>query len=156
MRKTLSTLFAVFAMLASGIAFAPNASAAASAYGCSGNLVGTYDVRTGGGTKYGVINVYYSSANGGTNCAAVVDTYWGTGTTKNMIASIWKCKAGTVPGGGTCSIDTQDNDNGYYSWYAGPVTVTGTASRCISVWGTIWSPSNSTDANGRGVAVHCG
>ncbi|MER5682243.1 hypothetical protein [Streptomyces sp. NPDC002205] len=119
-------------------------------------MIDTYDVRTSGGTKYGVINLYYSTANGGTNCAVVVDTYWGTGTTKNMIANIWKCKAGTTPGGSTCPIDTQDNDNGYYSSYAGPVTVTGTAPRCISVWGTIWNPSDTNDANGHAVAVHCG
>ncbi|MDG9710358.1 hypothetical protein [Streptomyces sp. DH10] len=42
-------------------------------------------------------------------CAAVVDTYWGTGTTKLMVVNIWKCGAGTTPGG-TCLIDQQDND----------------------------------------------
>ncbi|MER8073138.1 hypothetical protein ABTZ59_33250 [Streptomyces sp. NPDC094034] len=152
MRRAISVLSAVFAMLIGGIAFAPTASAAG--YGCSGNLIDSYDVRTDGGTKWGVAYLYYSTANGGTNCAAVVDTYWGTGTTKLMVANIWRCTAGTQPGG-TCYIDQQSHDDGYYTSYAGPVSVTGTANRCIHVDGTIWNPSRTTAASVSVNAVHC-
>ncbi|MEU6918920.1 hypothetical protein [Streptomyces olindensis] len=152
MRRAISLLSAAFVMLVGGIAFAPTASAAG--YGCSGNLIDTYSVKTDGGTKWGVLNLYYSTANGGTNCAAVVDTYWGTGTTKLMVVNIWKCRAGTTPGG-TCLIDQQDHDSGNFSSYAGPVSVTGTASRCIHVDGTIWNPSRTAAASVNANAVHC-
>ncbi|MDO0934664.1 hypothetical protein QQY66_24380 [Streptomyces sp. DG2A-72] len=152
MRKTMSTLFATLALFIGGLVMAPTASAAG--YGCSGNLIDTYDVKTSGGVKYGVVYLYYSTANGGTNCAVTVDTYFGTSTTKHMAIFIGRCAAGSVEGQ-SCSQDQYTSDSGRYTSYAGPRSVTGAASRCVTLNGVIHNPSGTSLAQVVTLAVHC-
>ncbi|KJK56416.1 hypothetical protein [Saccharothrix sp. ST-888] len=138
------------------LAFNPP-TASASSYGCSGNLVDTYDIKTNGGTgtKYGELNLYYSSANGGTNCAVAVDTHFGSGVTKYQGVWIWRCTAGSSAGD-FCEYDQSDYDDGTFAWYAGPATVTGTAGRCIRLFGRIDNPTSSATADASTLATHCG
>ncbi|MET7675684.1 hypothetical protein [Streptomyces seoulensis] len=158
MRRVIATIGAIFAVIAGGIAFAPTASAAG--YGCSGNLIDTYPAKTTGGTQYGVVQLYYSTANGGTNCAVLIDTYFGSGVAKSMNVGIYRCVAGTTAGG-NCdgkNFDLHQLDSGTYTSYAGPVSVTGTSSRCISLLAYEDNP-NSSDPNSFAgfstVALHC-
>ncbi|WP_409470910.1 hypothetical protein [Streptomyces sp. HC307] len=127
-------MLATFALFIGGMAIAPTASAAG--YGCSGNLIDTYNVKTSSVVKYGVVYLYYSTADGGTNCAVTVDTYFGTSTTKHMAIFIGRCAAGSTPGS-ACSQDQYTSDSGNYTWYAGPRSVTGTANRCVTLNGVI-------------------
>ncbi|GAA3818788.1 hypothetical protein GCM10022206_66380 [Streptomyces chiangmaiensis] len=150
------------ALLASALAFAGLSlvgapAAHASGYGCSGSLIDSYAVRTNGGTgtRYGTLYLYYSTANGGTNCAVTVDTYFGTSVKKYMEVYIWRCVAGTTAGQ-FCDSDQSANDTGNYYSYAGPRSVTGTASRCIMVYGRIDNPYGSDVATASTVATHCG
>ncbi|GAA1182567.1 hypothetical protein F4556_001523 [Kitasatospora gansuensis] len=153
MRKAISVLTAALALIISGFTFAPAASAGT--YGCGGSLVDTYDVRTSGGTKYGQVNLYYSTADGGTNCAVTIDTYFGSGVSKDMNVVVVKCVAGSAQGS-MCDVGDSRIDRGYYSWYAGPVAVTGTASRCVRVLGYIANPSDSSAyASVATSAAHC-
>ncbi|WP_030269543.1 hypothetical protein [Streptomyces sp. NRRL B-24484] len=156
MRTTLSALAAAGLVLVGGITLAPQASAA-STYGCSGNLVDSYDLKTdnGTGTKYGELYLYYSSANGGTNCAAAVDTHFGSGVTKYQSVFIWRCVAGTKAGE-FCDYDKSDSNDGTFAWYAGPAKITGTANRCIMVYGRVDDPHNSKVAEKSTLASHCG
>ncbi|WP_100839609.1 hypothetical protein [Kitasatospora fiedleri] len=156
MRRTFSALAAAGLMLLGGISLAPQASAA-DTYGCSGSLVGTYDLKTdnGTGTKYGELYLYYSSANGGTNCAAAVDTHFASGVTKYQAVYLWRCVAGTHAGD-FCSYDQSDSDDGNFTWYAGPAKVTGTANRCVMVYGRVDDPNNSKVADTTVLASHCG
>jgi hypothetical protein len=150
-RRILSGAAAVFALLISALVFAPSASAAG--YGCSGNLINTYDVKTSAGTKYGQINLYYSTADGGTNCAVVVDTYWGSNVVKSFYIGIQRCPAGTTAG--TYCTGTVIPDSGHYYSYAGPVSVTSTADRCVRIYATETNPSFTVTASKDTAAVHC-
>ncbi|MFF7447570.1 MULTISPECIES: hypothetical protein [unclassified Streptomyces] len=150
MRKTISTMLAALALFIGGLVMAPTASAAG--YGCSGNLIDTYDVKTSNGVKYGVVYLYYSTADGGTNCAVTVDTYFGT--RKHMAIFIDRCAAGSVAGR-SCASDQYDSDSGNYITYAGPRQVTGSANRCIKLNGVIHNPSGSSLAQLVTLAVHC-
>lgn len=142
---------------ASGLAIAlgcvvltPQVSSAASArpasgYGCSGTVVDTIRVsRTAGGPLYGYGYLYYSSENGGTNCAVYV-TAMDVGVKRWMGVDIQKT--------GLAPVVT---DNGYYGTYAGPVAVTGTNGHCITA--TFWDepPSGSGPTTDALVGVACG
>ncbi|WP_431681335.1 hypothetical protein [Kitasatospora sp. KL5] len=156
MRRTLSALAAAGLVLLGGITLAPEANAATT-YGCSGTLVDTYDLKTNGGTgtKYGEMYLYYSSADGGTNCAAAVDTHFASGVTKYQAVYIYRCVAGTKPGD-FCDYDRSDKNTGNFTWYAGPAKITGTANRCIMLYGRVDDPSNRAVADKSTLATHCG
>ncbi|MGW1711407.1 hypothetical protein ACWCP8_39780 [Streptomyces sp. NPDC002206] len=152
MRKTIAAFIGTLALFLGGVVMAPTAGAAG--YGCSGNLIDTYDVKTSNGVKYGVVYLYYSTANGGTNCAVTVDTYFGTSTSKDMSIFIGRCAAGSSAGS-SCFQDQYTSDTGNYSWYAGPRSVTGTANRCVTLNGVIHNPSGSSLAQVVTLSVHC-
>lgn len=156
MKRKLATVLAS-ALTFAGFTFAAAPAAHAAGYGCGGSLIDSYDVRTNGGTgtKYGTLYLYYSTANGGTNCVATVDTYFGTGVKKYMEAYIWRCVAGSKPGQ-FCGTDQDDHDTGNFTSYAGPASVTGSASRCIRVYGRIDNPNSSSVATASTTATHCG
>ncbi|WP_371597561.1 hypothetical protein [Streptomyces sp. NBC_00564] len=141
---------AVSCTIAAGVAFAPPAQAAD--YGCSGSLIETLSVKTLDGTKYGELKVYYSSANGGTNCAVTVDTRF-SGTFKHMDAWVARCATNSTVS--LCNWDKADPDSGTYQYYAGPVSITQTASRCIRAEGWIENPTTGTDAYATLPRSHC-
>jgi hypothetical protein len=158
MKKKLATILAV-ALTFAGLTFAAAPAAQAAGYGCDGTQIDSYAVKTSTGTTYGYLYLYYSSANGGTNCAVTVDTYFGSGVKKWMEVNIYRCVAGKKAGQRCDIIDTFDGSNsdfGNYYSYAGPRSVTGTASRCIMVEGRIDNPSGTNSAFARTLATHCG
>ncbi|WP_128435570.1 hypothetical protein [Streptomyces cyaneus] len=61
-----------------------------------------------------------------------MDTYFGASTTKHMAIFIDRCAAGSVAGK-ACASDQSDSDSNYYTWYAGPADVTGTANHCTKL-----------------------
>ncbi|WP_405796439.1 hypothetical protein [Streptomyces sp. NBC_01506] len=123
-----------------GLITAPTASAAG--YGCGGSLVGQYNIKGSDNSTWGTINVYYSSASGGTNC----------------IVNVAKKYAGT-PHGLEVHLfqgSRRADDKGRYSQYAGPVSLSETNGDCITVSGEVSNPSGSTVAIGKWSNVHCG
>lgn len=159
MRKLLSTTGAVLLALGGTAFLAPSASAAASAYGCSGSQVDSYAVTTGSGTTFGTIHLYFDSSTG-RNCAVnVANAAGGYGTPTAKSVYIVRCAAGSKAGS-PCAMDGQvadpasSNSGVKYSQYAGPVSISA-AGRCIMVGGLIESPSGSV-AGYNSVATHCG
>ncbi|MFF4435044.1 hypothetical protein ACFYZ4_38515 [Streptomyces sp. NPDC001513] len=142
MRRSLATLAALATMTGTAIlATAP--SAYAGGYGCSGSQVGSYDLQGSDGV-WSTSYLYYSSANGGTNCAVLVAKKW-AGTRHYMSISM------KVPG----KSGPKENE-GQFASYAGPVTQTGTNGHCISM--ILWenSPDNDHQAGRPVDNVACG
>ncbi|WP_075031803.1 hypothetical protein [Streptomyces mirabilis] len=145
-------LFTALLAIVGGLVLAPAASAAT--YGCSGSEIGTYPVTTSGGTNYGTIHIYYDSSTG-KNCAAAVGSSAVSGKSNiYMSVTIFKCSQ-TSPSS-SCSYVSSDPDSGYYSYYAGPVTMY-SPNNCIQVGATIRNDSIGTVATGSsGGAKYCG
>lgn len=81
---------------------------------CPGSLVGTYQVGDSAQMK-----VWYSPANGGTNCIKTTSS-----KSSDRYMYVW---AALTDG-------TQINsDEGRYKYYAGPITLTNTAGKCLSL-----------------------
>ncbi|QIK72455.1 hypothetical protein G7070_09480 [Propioniciclava coleopterorum] len=147
--KVLRTcVLSLFLLLGSaGVLFstAPTADAAAN---CTGSLTGSFAVHSTRGDKIGELDVYYSSANGGTNSACMrhSNRLWGVKSATGV--QIAKCRSFT---GGCSGVSFTDagSQTGSYSYYAGPVKVTGTASRCVTVRGYVTEPGKSS----RGIQV---
>ncbi|MFF6794491.1 hypothetical protein ACFY9C_36095 [Streptomyces filamentosus] len=134
------------AIVAAGLTLG-TASVASAAGTCSGSLVGTYHLKQTDGTIVSTARVYYSSANGGTNCVTnTAVLYYGKLTQLN----VW---VGRHDGTGVVG-DLDD-----YRYYAGPVSVTRTDGKCIDfgvgaadgpnatmkyIWQRVWTN------------VHCG
>lgn len=78
-----------------------------------------------GDTKMGTLYVYYSAANGGTNCLWFQKNYH-RGTPSPTFVDIGVC--GATPST-PCTV--KDKNDGSFKYYAGPVRATGTANRCI-------------------------
>lgn len=107
-------------LLTSGITLG-TVSTASAASGCPGSLVGTYYLKQTNGTVMSTARVYYSSANGGTNCVTnTAGLYYGKVT--QLSATIERN-----------NLTGRKSDMGDYRYYAGPVTVTGTNGRCINI-----------------------
>ncbi|WP_157848309.1 hypothetical protein [Streptomyces exfoliatus] len=147
----MSALFAIMG----GTLFSAQAATAAG-YGCSGSLVDTYNVNTTSGTTYGKIYLYYSTSNGGTNCAVVVDTYFGSSTLKDMYIHIMRCPASTTPGSICAADGANPVDADRYYTYAGPVSVTSMAGRCVRISASLSDTGTSPTASRDTGAVHCG
>lgn len=108
---------------------------------CPGALVGTYDV---GDTAR--MEIWYSPANGGTNCFKTVSA--GDKSQKRFLR-VWGAAVG--------SDQPANSDEGFYSHYAGPVTITGTAGKCISVTSKASPTTRVAGAVSRTLtAEHCG
>ncbi|MFF7451310.1 MULTISPECIES: hypothetical protein [unclassified Streptomyces] len=126
------------------MATAPGAFAATEAaaeYGCAGSLVDTYN-SPATGEVWAQLRLYYSSANGGTNCAVLV--------AKKYYGDLHYMEVGiNISGSSNTKLDS-----GAYKYYAGPVSVTSTNGHCIDVGGGediggLWA--------GRSLKrVHCG
>lgn len=106
------------------VAVAPQAEAASP---CPGSRVGKYQLYGGGEVpdhfRHGHIEVWYSSANGGTNCVLVYD---------DVAGKHWM----TVGVRLSNSLKTR-SDSGRFYTYAGPVKLTKTKGKCISLYGEV-------------------
>lgn len=106
------------------VAVTPEAEAASP---CPGNRVGKYQLYGGGEVpdhfKHGHIEVWYSSANGGTNCVLVYD---------DMAGKHWMTVGVRLSSG-----RKERTDSGRFHTYAGPVKVTKTKGKCISLYGEV-------------------
>ena len=94
---------------------------------CPGGVIGTYQLRDGGGTAHpnARVQVYYSSANGGTNCAVLLDNEAGDHYMRVTI-------------GGRPEVPVNwASDYGTFSSYAGAVGIRSTDGQCVHITGTI-------------------
>ena len=132
----LATAFAATSLIA-------NVPAAEAASPCPGTRVGKYQLYAGGEVadhmRHGYIEVWYSSARGGTNCVLVYDNAAG----RHRM---------TVQAG--ISGKASRSDSGRYYTYAGPITFSGTDRTCISLYAEVINGGTSyRRAMNR---VHCG
>lgn len=100
---------------------------------CPGSLVGTYNI-----DSTARLEVWYSSAKGGTNCVKTVST---SAKKKKRYMFV------SITAAGTSRVKS---DEGYYRYYAGPEIITGTAGKCITV------TSKTRTATGTLADRHCG
>lgn len=122
------------------IVSAPSAEAASP---CAGSRVGKYQLYAGGEVadkfRHGQIEVWYSSAKGGTNCVLVYDNVSG----KHKM---------TVSAG--ISGRSYATDSGTYNSYAGPIKITHSDGKCISLYAEVMVKGTSyRRAMNR---IHCG
>ncbi|MFG2329900.1 hypothetical protein ACGFMM_09760 [Streptomyces sp. NPDC048604] len=156
MRKFISTLACLSAVAAGSLAFAQPASAGG--YGCSGSEIGKYGVglpiSSPSPNHVGDIRVYYDASTG-MNCAvAVKNANSGYGEATYVQIGIDRCVAGTRPGT-RCTVDgTDDYDNGWFKYYAGPVSINA-AGRCIVIYAEIFNTKGESGYRNT-YAVHCG
>ncbi|MEV7890748.1 hypothetical protein ACWD3I_42080 [Streptomyces sp. NPDC002817] len=145
MRRILATS-AALALSVTGLsmATAPGAFAATEAaaeYGCPGSLIDTYN-SPATGEVWAQLRLYYSSANGGTNCAVLL--------AKKYYGDVHYMEVGiSISGSSNTKLDY-----GAYKYYAGPVSVTSTNGHCIDVGGGediggLWAGRSLKN-------VHCG
>jgi hypothetical protein len=83
------------------------------------------------GEQAGTLRLWYSGANGGTNCAKVTSD---GANTRSISVSIR-----------TETMSTPVTDSGSFTTYAGGVVVTGTAGKCIYVSGSLSLGSGSVN-----------
>jgi len=125
---------------ASLTAVAPSAEAASP---CPGSRVGKYQLYAGGEVadrfRHGHIEVWYSSARGGTNCVLVYDD--AAGSHKMTV------RAG-ISGKGSAS------DSGRFTTYAGPIKFSKTNGKCISLYAEVIN--GGTSYRRAMNKIHCG
>lgn len=138
------------AVLAAGAVsvVAPSAAQAAE-YGCAGNLVDTYAVKSGN-TTLSTIRLYYNPSNG-RNCAVNLKAARYQNTRSEIDISIYtqdfREDDNNKPG------INNDFDTGNYFEYAGPASVIGRG-KCISMHARTKAGGMSTSRTVS--AVHCG
>ncbi|MET7893632.1 hypothetical protein [Streptomyces mirabilis] len=112
------------------------ASPAQAATSCSGTV--TYDGTVSrSGSVIGELVIYYNSSNGGTNSACFYHRGVSYGVAADTSIQILRCSQ-TSGTGNVCNPTASSlDDRGSYSYQAGPVGVTGTASHCVSATGGI-------------------
>ncbi|MDO5058217.1 MAG: hypothetical protein Q4E06_12985 [Lautropia sp.] len=125
-----------------GIGYAPEASAQR---GCYGNLVATQDIRggfDGNGALLGRLQIFYRPENNGTNVACVIHYGDFVGKSLHTSAAIRKCGSKSYYDRSGCNRyqSSPDVDEGFFTHYAGPATVTNTNGRCVNVYGHIQIP----------------
>ncbi|MFC8392220.1 hypothetical protein [Streptomyces sp. NPDC057238] len=151
MRKRTAASGLVVAMATVGATLIAAPTASAAGYGCSGSLISTYPVKDNSGVSRGNVYLYYNSSTG-YNCAATVKNSagaYGTPTLTNV--TLDRCKAGTS--GSSCYSEKKVTDEGLYSYYAGPVSLSA-SDRCISIYGLILGSWGTAQVSRSG--VHCG
>lgn len=117
----------------------PTASAATN---CYGTRIDTMPMRHGTSTA-GRVELWYSGANGGTNCVIVYDVLAGSHTMGAYI------DRGDADSGGW---DKSDVD--YYQYYAGPVLLYNMSRTCVSWGGNMYVGGNYYSAFR--FNTHCG
>lgn len=143
MRKMLIGLVTLAATAGLGLVAAPTASAAVQgAYGCAGSEIDTYNIKDTDGSVWGTLHLYYSSANGGTNCVVNVARKY-SGQRHLLEVSI---RQG----------DRFKKQEDYFYEYAGPVSLTSMDGHCVTVSGWVTAPNNGKAVGDQWANVHCG
>ncbi len=95
---------------------------------CAGSLVNHFPITRS--TKYGkvTIYVYYSRANGGTNCIIAVKSGAWVGKKTFMNLALWRDDHRASGSGYPYNV----YDSGAYRYYAGAISIPHTNGRCIS------------------------
>jgi hypothetical protein len=126
-----------------GAAGAVTASPAQAAVSCSGTI--TYSkTATRGGSPIGELIIYYNTSNGGTNSACFYHRGESYGRGALTGVQIARCAQRSGEGQTCDQTALSTPDEAGYSYYAGPVGVTGTANYCVSAVGWImWEGSVS-------------
>jgi hypothetical protein len=137
LRRALVLLVSLATLSAAGLSAAEPAQAAVS---CSGTVTYSGTVSRSG-SVIGELVIYYNTSNGGTNSACFYHrgVSYGVGTLTGV--DIARCSQQSGEGK-TCNIADVGGppDEGGYSYYAGPVGVTGTANYCVAARGYVsWS-----------------
>jgi hypothetical protein len=128
--------------------------AAAASWGCPGSQIDVYDV-SNGSVVYSQVHLFFSAVNGGTNCAVNVKVGSLYGASTWVGVAIQRCDS--YSGGGVCQGPQIGDPPGshVYLYYAGPVTVTQTAGKCVGLWASTDDRSGGY-ASFQANAVHCG
>ncbi|MDI5969299.1 hypothetical protein POF50_008060 [Streptomyces sp. SL13] len=122
-------------------ATAPKVVAPATSYGCAGSQIDTYNVKLSSGAVWGVVHLYYDAATRD-NCAVnVKTTAGGYGTSTWTTVDLSSSSSG------------QHSDDGYYTEYAGPVSVYA-PSECVAITASVGSGTSVAKLNTGN--VHCG
>jgi hypothetical protein len=137
-RRRYRALWAGFVVLAAVLVGAVTAPAPANAASsCSGTITWASSLKK---EPRAQLVIYYNSSNGGINSACMYHAGSTYGKPYTTVVEISRCQASSHSGG-VCTVDrTSRLDEDLYSYYAGPVGVTGTARRCVVAWGTILLP----------------
>lgn len=123
---------------------APQASAALKS-SCSGTRIENIPLRgINTGTYLGNTELWYSSANGGTNC---VITHINVSGVKLAQAVLVVQRDGA---------DSIENNSGAFTQYAGASYFTNTNGHCIKWSGGIWANVDNDAAGSPNTWVHCG
>lgn len=128
--------------------------AATTAISCSGSVTARYYATYPGVGVVGELIVYYNSTNGGTNSACLYHRGPTSGVAGETTVWIRKCSQ-TSGEGKRCAQIGFDEDSGNYSFYAGPVGVTGTANNCVAANGWVEYRGVLVPVSGGDVTVGC-
>ncbi|MPY61469.1 hypothetical protein [Streptomyces spongiae] len=110
---------------------------AQAATSCSGTVTHSQTFRGSDGSIIGELTIYYNSSNGGTNSACFYHRGASYGVAANTYVLIMRCSQRSGEGR-TCTSTAQSSpQDGDFSYYAGPVGVTGTANYCVAAIGWI-------------------
>ncbi|MFD0785243.1 hypothetical protein ACFQZ8_15155 [Micromonospora azadirachtae] len=126
--------FAVLLALVTGVSLMTVSAPAAQAAGsCSGTI--TYSgVQSSG---LGELVIYYNSSNGGTNSACFYHRGAAYGRSAPTFVQIYRCALPKNEGAHCTPSGARPTDSGDFSYYAGPVAVTGVANYCVEAAGYI-------------------
>jgi hypothetical protein len=102
---------------------------------CPGYLLSGFPMTSKSGSNTLKLYVYYSSANGGTNCAIARKSGAWYGKPTDLFVEIWKSSWGPEADWPNAAWDQGD-----YKKYAGAAYITGTNGKCIDVeaWSLDW------------------
>lgn len=155
MKRLVAILAAVLFIPAGMLAAAPTASAHEV---CGGSLIDTYNVRTSGagtgGTHYATIRLYYSSVDGGTNCASLEKVLWHGEKRNDMFLGIGLCSSHNCafPGFSQSDHSLTKTPKGYL-YYAGPVKAKGAANKCVYLNAHMYSNADDTGTQARRIVA---
>lgn len=138
--------FALIALLAF-VALACHSPASHAVSGCgysdAGRLMkeeAIYDVlpnqMPGQSRLIGKLSLYYSSVEGGTHIACLTHEGAARGWKSHTSVLMWRC----LPNRNCEQTDIFDEDTGNFSKLAGPVQITGTSGRCVTLYGHMQVP----------------
>lgn len=135
LRRSVGRALAVIAVLAATLLAPSSAQADDNMPGsppssCPGSLLGGFPLTKNYGSGSLRLYVYYSSRDGGTNCAILRKGGSWSGQDGDLYVSIWKTDKGS-----DARWPDSAYDDGNYRYYAGAVYITGTNGKCVSVWG---------------------
>ncbi|MEV6013630.1 spore-associated protein A [Streptomyces sp. NPDC051976] len=150
--RRFAPVIAAVLTMAGAATIAGTSSASADGGYCTGNEVADspYPVTTSTGAVYGYLHLYWNASTG-TNCAVTVKTGALAGPRTYTSVNLAAC-AGDTPD--ACSTWVEDSpDGGYYTSYAGPVSVKG-AGHCVELSGEI-SNNSGVWASVRKGPFHC-